>query len=110
MIYTVIQLARKARSEFDGDSFIPIGVSNGKLKSTLTLGSGVRPLRIHSSVVAGDSTEVALAASTNDSLIMFTVNCFVLRIFSRVSFGLLFDRLKDMLIIGGLCETYRRKA
>ena len=53
-------------------------------------------------MLAGDSTEVAFAASTKDSLMMLTVNCFVLSMFSLVSFGLFLERLKEMLIMGGL--------
>jgi hypothetical protein len=74
-------------------------------KGILTEGSIVNPLNFHSSVDAGASTDVILAASANSSLMMFTVNCFVLRMFSLVSFGLLGERLKDMLRSGGLWET-----
>jgi hypothetical protein len=53
-------------------------------------------------MLTGDSTEVEFAASTNESLMMFTVNCLVLKILSRVSFGLRFDMAKETLTIGGL--------
>lgn len=69
-----------------------------------------RPLNIHSSTLAGDSTEVALAASTNDSLIILTVNSPVSSMFSLVSFGRRGDRLNEMLTRGGLWETCHSKA
>lgn len=51
-------------------------------------------------------TEQTFAASTNGSLIMLTVNSLVPRMFSRLSFGLPGERLKDTLRRGGLCEIY----
>ena len=70
-----------------------------------TLFSRVRPLIIHSSLSAGDSTEVEFAASTIPSVTMLIVNSFVEIIFSLVSFGLRADKLNETLTIGGLCET-----
>lgn len=71
----------------------------------LTLGSIVNPLKIHSSTSDGDSTEVQLAASTKGSLMMFTVNSLVTRMFSRVSFERRGDNEKDTLSNGGLWLT-----
>jgi hypothetical protein len=70
-----------------------------------TLSSLVKPLIIHSSVSAGDSTDVEFAASTKDSVIMLTVNSLVEMILFLVSFGLRVDKLNDTLTIGGLCAT-----
>lgn len=72
----------------------------------LTLGSGVRPARSHSSTSGGASTEVALAASTKGSLMMLTVNSLVASMFSRLSLGFLFERENETLNNGGLCATY----
>lgn len=73
---------------------------------TLTLGSFVSPLTNHSSTSAGASTEVELAASTKGSLMIFTVNSFVARMFSLVSLGFFGDSEKQTLNKGGLWETY----
>lgn len=68
----------------------------------LTLLSFVNPLIIHSSTSAGASTDAELAGPTIVSETKLMVNCFVARMLSRVSFGLLGDRLKDKLTKGGL--------
>ena len=73
-----------------------------------TLGSLVNPLPIHSSTSSGASMDVKLAFVTNGSDMILTVNSFVARMFSLVSFSLCRGWRKETLIRGGLWETYSR--
>lgn len=78
--------------------------------AVLTLGSRVRPESGHSLMLAGRSSEVMFAFSTNGSLIMLTVNCFVALMFCVVSFwpplGVMAQETE---ITGGKCVTYSLK-
>ena len=80
-----------------------VSVNDASGLGGLTLGSGVRPARSHSSTSGGAFIEVALAASTNGSLMMLTVNSLVAKMFSRLSFGFPGVREKETVNNGGSC-------
>ena len=72
-----------------------------------TLGAFVKPEMPHSLTSRGESSEVTFAFSTNGSLIMFTVNCFVFLMLSAVSFRSPSDSCEmDTETIGGDCVTW----
>lgn len=79
--------------------------NNGNGDASPTLGSWVKPLTSHSLTSAGEFRAVALAALTNGSLMMLTVNSLVSKMFSRVSLGRLEGKLNEMLTKGGLWDT-----
>ena len=66
-----------------------------------TLGSVVNPLPIHSFTSLGALIDVKLAFAMNGSDMMLTVNSFVARIFSLVSFSPCCGWVKETLITGG---------
>ena len=73
----------------------------------LTLGAFVRPEIPHSLTSRGESSDVMFAFSTNGSLMMLTVNCFIFLMLSAVSFWLPSGSGKiDTEISGGDCVTW----